>query len=101
MKNKDKLGEVVYVELPTVGQKFDQAAQFATLESVKAVSECYTPASGTVVAVNDALKDNPSAINKSPFNDGWLIKIELTNKAEIDKLLDEKQYNEFLKSEQH
>lgn len=101
MKYKDKLGEVVYVELPTVGQKLDQAAQFATLESVKAVSECYTPASGTVVAVNDALKDNPSAINKSPFNDGWLIKIELTNKAEIDKLLDEKQYNEFLKSEQH
>ena len=93
------MGEVVYVELPTIGQKLEQSAQFATLESVKAVSECYSPSSGKVVAVNEALKDNPSAINKSPFDDGWLIKIELGNKAELDKLLNEKQYNEFLKSE--
>lgn len=94
------MGEVVYVELPTVGTKLEQSAQFATLESVKAVSECYAPASGTVVAVNEALKENPSAINKSPFDDGWLIKIELSNKSDLDKLLDENKYNEFLKSEQ-
>ena len=92
---------MVYVELPTIGDKVEQSAQFATLESVKAVSECYSPVSGKIVAVNDAVKENPSAINKSPFDDGWLIKIEIANKSEVDKLLTEAQYNEFLKSEQH
>ena len=92
---------MVYVELPSIGDKVEQAGQFATLESVKAVSECYSPVSGKIVGVNDALKENPSAINKSPFDDGWLIKVDLTSKSEVDKLLTEAQYNEFLKSEQH
>ena len=67
---KDKLGEVVYIELPSVGAKFEKASQFATLESVKAVSECYMPASGTVREINKALQENPSQINKSPFDEG-------------------------------
>ena len=70
---KDKLGEVVYVELPEVGAKLEKAAQFATLESVKAVSECYLPAGGSIVETNEALKENPSTINKKPFEDGNLL----------------------------
>lgn len=118
---KDKLGEVVYIELPSIGAKFEKAAQFATLESVKAVSECYMPASGTVREINKALQENPSQINKSPFDEGlilrtllalpspesltlylsgWLVKIDLGNKAELGKLMNETQYNEFLKSDQ-
>jgi glycine cleavage system H protein len=71
---------------------------------VKAVSECYTPASGKVVEVNEALKENPSQINKSPFDLGWLVKVELdaaTKDAELGKLMTESQYQEFLKSDQH
>jgi len=75
--------------------------QFATLESVKAVSECYTPVSGKVVEVNASLQANPSDINKKPFNEGWLIRLELTNKGELEKLMDEKQYDTYLKSEDH
>lgn len=122
---KDKLGEVVYIELPSVGTKFEKAAQFATLESVKAVSECYMPASGTVREINKALQENPSQINKSPFDEGlrhlpslglrfdrqvsltfynlflgWLVKIDIGNKGELGKLMNETQYNEFLKSDQ-
>lgn len=89
------------MELPTVGAKIDQNAQFATLESVKAVSECYLPVTGTVLEVNEAVKENPSSINKSPFDDGWLVKIKVNDKSQVDKLMSEKQYADFLKSEQH
>jgi glycine cleavage system H protein len=69
------------------------------LESVKAVSECYLPVTGSIVQVNESLKENPSQINKSSFNDGWLVKIDIANQADLDKLMNESQYNEFLKSE--
>lgn len=118
---QDKLGEVVYLELPEIGAEFEQSSknkslisflnlfflillnlgQFATLESVKAVSECYIPVSGKVVEINEPLKDNPSTINSSPLDEGWLAKVELTNPAEIDKLMDQSQYEEFLKSDDH
>lgn len=71
------------------------------MESVKAVSECYMPASGTIVEVNESVKENPIKINKSPFEEGWLAKVEISNKAELDKLMNKDQYEEFLKSEQH
>ncbi|RMZ97543.1 glycine cleavage system H mitochondrial-like [Brachionus plicatilis] len=98
---QDKLGEVVYLELPEVGAEFEQSNQFATLESVKAVSECYIPVSGKVVEVNSSLSDNPSTINSSPLDEGWLAKVELANPAEIEKLMDQSQYEEFLKSDDH
>jgi len=97
---QDKLGEVVYIELPSDGAKFDQEGQFATLESVKAVSECYMPVGGTVKEVNKALAENPSLINKAPFDAGWLVKIDLSDKSQVDKLLTEEQYKEFLKSDE-
>ncbi len=69
------------------------------MESVKAVSECYMPVAGSVAEVNESLKDNPSQINKSSFEDGWLVKIDIANQSDLDKLMNESQYNEFLKSE--
>lgn len=71
------------------------------MESVKAVSECYIPVSGKVVEVNSSLSDNPSTINSSPLDEGWLAKVELANPAEIEKLMDQSQYEEFLKSDDH
>ncbi len=71
------------------------------MESVKAVSECYLPVSGKVVEVNESVAEQPNQINKSPFEQGWLVKIEITNQGELEKLMSETQYNEFLKSEQH
>jgi glycine cleavage system H protein len=79
-------------------------AQFSTLESVKAVSECYLPVGGKVVEVNEALKENPSNINKSPLDEGWLVRVELdsaTKDQELGKLMTEAQYKEFLKSDHH
>ncbi|CAF0934832.1 unnamed protein product [Brachionus calyciflorus] len=96
---QDKLGEVVYLELPEVGANLEKSNQFATLESVKAVSECYLPVGGKVTEVNEALKDSPATINKSPFDDGWLAKIEIANPDELNTLMDKSQYDEFLKSD--
>ncbi len=90
--------------MPEVGAQLNQADQFATLESVKAVSECYMPTSGQVLEVNEPLKETPSQINKSPFEQGWLVKIQL-NEAQKDqelaKLMNENQYKEYLKTDQH
>lgn len=65
------------------------------------MSECYSPAAGKVVEINESIKETPSQINKSPFDQGWLIKIEVANTSEVEKLMDETQYKEFLKAEEH
>ena len=93
-----QLGDVVFVELPPVGQSLPAGAEAATVESVKAASEINAPVSGTIVDVNNALTDSPGLVNEDPFGKGWFLKIKLTDAAELDSLLDEDAYREFLKT---
>ena len=93
-----QLGDVVFVELPEVGQALSQGAEAAVVESVKAASEVYAPVSGKVVAVNDALEAQPGIVNEDPFGRGWFIKLQLQNPAELDALMTEEQYREFTSS---
>jgi glycine cleavage system H protein len=88
---QQQLGDVVYMELPDVGAKLKQGQSFGTIESVKAVSELYSPVSGEVVDVNTALKDKPEAVNKDPHG-SWMIVIKLANAGEAGALLDAAQY---------
>jgi glycine cleavage system H protein len=93
-----QLGDVVFVELPPVGQSLPAGAEAATVESVKAASEINAPVSGTIVDVNNALTDSPGLVNEDPFGKGWFLKIKLTDAAELDSLMDEDAYREFLKA---
>lgn len=87
-----QLGEVVFVELPKVGDSFPKGEAFGTIESVKAVSELYIPVAGKVVAINDALEAEPERINNDPHGEGWIIEIEPSNKSELDALMDAPRY---------
>ena len=93
---QQQLGDVVYVELPDVGAKLKQGQSFGTIESVKAVSELYSPVTGEVVEVNSALKDKPEAVNKEPHA-SWMVVIKLTNPSEKSELLDAAQYEALTK----
>ena len=93
---QEQLGDVVYVELPEIGQKCSAGAQAAVVESVKAASEVYAPASGEVVEVNNALDDNPALVNSDSTGQGWFIKLKLDNPAEPEALMDDNSYQEFL-----
>jgi glycine cleavage system H protein len=93
---QQQLGDVVYVELPEVGAKLKQGQSFGTIESVKAVSELYSPVSGEVVDVNSSLKDKPETVNANPHA-SWMIAIRLTNPGEVGSLLDASQYAELVK----
>jgi glycine cleavage system H protein len=93
---QQQLGDVVYVDLPEVGAKLKQGQSFGTIESVKAVSELYSPVSGEVVGVNTALKDKPETVNKDPHA-SWMIAIKLTNPGETGALLDAAQYQDLIK----
>lgn len=94
---QEQLGDIVYVELPKVGQKLKQGDEAAVVESVKAASEIYAPASGTVTAVNAALSGEPGLINAAPEGDGWIYKLALDDAGELDGLLDEAAYGELTK----
>ncbi|MCB0288936.1 MAG: glycine cleavage system protein GcvH, partial [Calditrichaeota bacterium] len=87
-----ELGDIVYVELPEVGTEIAMDASFGTIEAVKAVNDLYAPLSGTVIAINDALEDAPDKVNTDPYGDGWMIKIKLSDPAEVDKLMDSDAY---------
>jgi len=89
---QEKLGDLVYVELPSVGAKFAIGATAAVVESVKAASEVYAPVSGEVVAVNEKLAAEPGLVNAEPTANGWLFKLKMSNSTELDKLLDESAY---------
>jgi glycine cleavage system H protein len=93
---QQQLGDVVYVDLPEVGAKLKQGQSFGTIESVKAVSELYSPVSGEVTGVNTALKDKPETVNKDPHAT-WMIAIKLTNPGEAGALLDAAQYQDLIK----
>ncbi|NGX26867.1 MAG: Glycine cleavage system H protein [Chlamydiae bacterium] len=87
-----ELGEVVYVQFPEVGQNVEAGKEAVVVESTKAAADIYTPVSGTVTAINEAVKNDPSLLNASPEKEGWLIKIALSNPSELDTLLDHQQY---------
>ena len=95
---QSQLGDVVFVELPPIGQSLSKGAEAATVESVKAASEVNAPVSGTVVDVNSALTDSPGLVNEDPSGKGWFLKIELTDVTELDRLMDEDAYRAFLKA---
>ncbi|KAH6796099.1 hypothetical protein C2S51_037085 [Perilla frutescens var. frutescens] len=96
---QDHLGEVVYVELPDEGSKVEQGASFGAVESVKATSDINSPVSGKVVSVNKKLSDSPGLVNSSPYEDGWIIKVELENDGELHCLMDPDGYTEFCDEE--
>lgn len=90
---QSELGDIVFVELPEVGDKIETNEPFGSVESVKTVSELYAPLSGTVVEVNEALEEGPELVNESPYEKAWLIVIEPSDDAELDDLLTSEQYN--------
>ena len=94
------LGDIVYVELPEIGDEIDAGDEFGSIESVKAVNSLYMPMSGNIIAVNTELKDSPETINEECYDEGWLIRFELSNKEEALELLSSKDYKEFLVEEE-
>ena len=95
------LGDLVFVELPEVGDNLDAGSECAVVESVKAASDVYSPVAGEVTAVNVELADAPETINQDAFGDGWMFKLKLTDTGDLDKLLDANAYAEVMQSEDH
>ncbi|XP_031470844.1 glycine cleavage system H protein, mitochondrial [Phasianus colchicus] len=95
---QEALGDVVYCSLPEIGTKLNKDDEFGALESVKAASELYSPLTGEVTDINAALADNPGLVNKSCYQDGWLIKMTVEKPAELDELMSEDAYEKYIKS---
>ncbi len=91
-----ELGDIVYVELPDIDAEVQQTDSIGTIEAVKTVAELFSPISGKVVEINESLVDDPEIINRSPYEDGWFVKIEMNDEGELDNLLDYGKYQEFL-----
>jgi len=96
---QDQLGDIVFVEMPEVGQEVTQGEPFGVVESVKAVSDCYCPISGKVVEINEKLNDEPGTINADPHGEGWFIKVEIADMGELDNLMDIKAYEKHAEEE--
>ena len=97
---QETLGDVVFIELPEVGTEVTAGTPYAEVESVKAVSDVYAPMSGQVVEVNEDAVDAPETVNQSPYEDGWLVKVKLSDPAEADDLLSVEEYEQFLEAEE-
>jgi glycine cleavage system H protein len=97
---QDSLGDVVFVELPRVGEKFEAHESFGNVESVKAVSELFCPVSGEVTEVNDALHDEPEKVNTDPYGAGWMIRLRLNNASDVDRLMTAAEYEDYTKAEE-
>jgi glycine cleavage system H protein len=95
------LGDVVFVELPSVGDTLEAGKPMGVVESVKAVSDVYCPVSGTVTTVNEVLLDTPETLNQDAFGAGWMVELEVADLSQIDGLMDAAQYEEFLQEEAH
>ncbi len=93
---EDQLGDVVFVELPAVGDAVAKDEAMGVVESVKAVSDIYSPVSGTVVEVNDDLPDNTELVNDDPYGDGWMVKIEMFDETDLDDLMEADEYQKFV-----
>jgi glycine cleavage system H protein len=89
---QSELGDIVFVELPEVGDNFDKDDSFGTVEAVKTVAELYSPISGQVVAINQELEDEAETVNSSPYENGWIIKIKISDESELESLLDAEAY---------
>jgi glycine cleavage system H protein len=96
---QEQLGEIVFIELPAVGDKVSKDDPFGVVESVKAVSDIYAPVSGTVIAVNEDLPESPETVNEDPYGDGWLIRVRLSDAADLEDLMDSDEYEEMVESE--
>ncbi|MBA7585071.1 Glycine cleavage system H protein [subsurface metagenome] len=91
-----ELGDVVFVEIETEGEKLDKEGVFGTIEAVKTVSDVFMPVSGEVLEINPKIEDEPELINKDPYGEGWLIKISIADSSELDELLTPEQYNDLI-----
>ena len=91
-----ELGDIVFVELPNIGEVFSKDDVFGTVEAVKTVADLYIPVSGKIISVNEELESNPELINSDPYLKGWIIKIELSDLSEVDDLLDKQEYEELI-----
>ena len=94
---QDQLGDIVFVELPEVGDTFNKGEEFGTVESVKAVSELNMPMTGEIVAINSSLEDSPEKVNNTPYGDGWMIEVKTDNPSELDDLMNNNAYLATLK----
>ena len=93
---QDALGDIVFLELPPVGTDVEVNVPFATIESVKSVSDVYSPVNGKITEVNDAVTDAPEIINQDPYGEGWMVKIEMENKGELKNLISSEEYQKFI-----
>ena len=92
----ESLGDIVFIELPQTGTEITQFSTFGEVESVKAASEIYSPISGEIIEINEKLETEPELLNNSPFEDGWLIKVEIADNSEFEKLMSAKEYESFV-----
>ena len=93
---QDQLTDVVFVELPEVGKQIEQNGNLCVVESVKSVSDIFSPISGEIVEVNNTLEDSPALINNDPFEDGWIVKLKVKNEKDLDQLMTAEEYDKFL-----
>ena len=93
---QDQLTDVVFVELPEKGKQIDQNGNLCVVESVKSVSDIFSPVSGEIVEVNNALENSPALVNNDPFENGWIVKLKIKNEMELDQLITPEEYNKFL-----
>lgn len=96
---QESLGDIVFIDLPEVGEKYDAEDPFGTVESVKAVSDIYTPVTGEVIEVNERLKEEPEKLNEDPHGEAWLIKIKIANPKELEGLFTAEKYAQYIKEE--
>ncbi len=96
---QDSLGDVVFVELPEVGSDVKQFEKMGEIESVKAVSDLYSPIGGKVIEINDSLEDSPEFVNDSPYEDGWMIKVQVSDRSQIERLMSASEYDSLIESE--
>lgn len=96
---QNSLGDVVYVELPKAGDDFSANESFGSVESVKAVSELFTPVTGSILEVNESLNDEPEKVNTDPYGDGWMVRLKMSSPGEVDSMLSAAEYEDFTKAE--
>lgn len=98
---QERLGDIVYVELPDADDEVSFLESFGSVESAKSVSDLYSPVSGTIMEINSALEDTPEIINEEPYGDGWIIKVKISDLADIENLLNSDEYESFVREEKN
>ncbi len=93
---QEQLGDVVFVELPDVGEEFEMGDSFGVVESVKTVSDLFMPVAGKIVEINEGMEDSPEAVNEDPYGEGWIVAIEIEDKGQLDQLMDSEAYQKTL-----